>query len=112
MIVDSGMNDLIRPTLYRAHHPILPVLEPAGPQRQIVDIVGPVCESGDYFAEARELPAVAPGDLLAITHAGAYGFAMSSNYNGRLRPAEVLVSGAEYRVIRKRQVLADLLPQV
>jgi diaminopimelate decarboxylase len=111
-IVDAGMTDLLRPALYDAHHPILPVIEPGDAQRQFVDIVGPVCETGDYLARERPLPPLQTGDLLAITQAGAYGFAMSSNYNGRLRPAEVLVNGEQFRIIRRRQEYADLLPDV
>ncbi len=102
IIVDAGMTDLIRPTLYQAHHPIVPIMEP-GDEYQIVDIVGPICETGDFLARDRSLPATGQGDLLAVLHAGAYGFAMSSNYNGHLRPAEVLVDGDTFRVIRRRQ---------
>ena len=112
VIVDAGMNDLIRPTLYQAHHPILPIRQPQMETTTLVDIVGPVCESGDFVAKDRALPAVHAGELLAITHAGAYSFAMSSNYNGRLRPAEVMIAGDSYRIIRKRQSLTDLLPQL
>jgi diaminopimelate decarboxylase len=108
-IVDAGMTDLLRPALYDAHHPILPVIEPDDAKTQLVDVVGPVCETGDYLARERPLPPVQPGDLLAITQAGAYGFAMSSNYNGRLRAAEVLVNGDQYRLIRRRQAYGDLL---
>ena len=107
------MNDLIRPALYQAHHQILPVRQArtaGGP----VDIVGPVCESGDFFARGRELPPVKPGDLLAILDAGAYGMTLSSNYNTRPRPAEVLVEGAKgaegtaSRLIRRRETHRDL----
>jgi diaminopimelate decarboxylase len=108
-IVDAGMTDLLRPALYDAHHPILLVIEPDDAKTQLVDVVGPVCETGDYLARERPLPPVQPGDLLAITQAGAYGFAMSSNYNGRLRAAEVLVNGDQYRLIRRRQAYGDLL---
>ncbi len=102
------MTDLIRPTLYQAYHPILPVK--ANEQTsQTVDVVGPICESSDFLARERSLPPVKRGDLLAILHAGAYGFAMSSNYNGHLRPAEVLVDGDSFRVIRARQTYDSLL---
>lgn len=109
VITDAGMNDLIRPTLYQAHHEIVPVQEPsAGARPQTVDVVGPVCESGDFFARARSLPPVAAGDLLAILDAGAYGMSLSSNYNTRMRPAEVLVDGETHRLIRRRETLRDL----
>ena len=108
IIADAGMSDLIRPTLYQAHHPIAPVLErPGAPV--VVDLVGPICESSDFLARERALPPLEPGDLLAVLHAGAYGYAMSSNYNGHLRPAEVLVEGDTFRVIRRRQTYDDLL---
>lgn len=110
VIVDAGMNDLLRPALYDAHHPIWPVVQPSGAAPEAVDVVGPICESGDWLGRERSLPPVRPGDLLAILQAGAYGFAMSSQYNGRLRPAEVLVSGSTFRTIRHRQTLSDLLP--
>ncbi|WP_089407520.1 diaminopimelate decarboxylase [Granulicella rosea] len=107
VITDAGMNDLIRPSLYQAHHQILPVKQAAGASAP-VDIVGPVCESGDFFARDREMPASKPGDLLAILDAGAYGMSLTSNYNTRPRPAEVLVDGDEARVIRRRETLKDL----
>lgn len=108
VIADAGMTDLIRPTLYQAYHPIAPVAaSDAAPVT--VDIVGPVCETSDFLARDRPLPPVAGGDLLAVFHAGAYGFAMSSNYNGHLRPAEVLVEGGSFRVIRRRQTCEALL---
>ena len=108
VIADAGMTDLIRPTLYQAHHPIAPVAErPGAPV--VVDLVGPICESSDFLARERLLPPLEPGDLLAVLHAGAYGYAMSSNYNGHLRPAEVLVEGDSFRVIRRRQTYDDLL---
>ncbi|MDQ6809458.1 MAG: diaminopimelate decarboxylase [Verrucomicrobiota bacterium] len=107
-IVDAGMNDLIRPALYQSYHEIVPLREPAtGPQRQI-DVVGPVCESGDFFAQDREMPPLEEGDLVAIMSAGAYGFVMASNYNSRPLPAEVLVSGERFAVIRERQTNEDL----
>jgi diaminopimelate decarboxylase len=108
VITDAGMNDLIRPTLYQAYHEIVPVKPREGKQR-IVDVVGPICESGDFFAHDRELAPVEPGDLIAILDAGAYGMAESSNYNTRLRPPEVLVEGAQARLIRRRETMADLL---
>lgn len=108
VIVDAGMTDLIRPALYQAYHEILPVVERQGPE-MVMDVVGPVCETSDFLARDRTLPPLTAGDLLAVSHAGAYGFAMSSNYNGRLRPAEVLVAGDEYEVIRRRETYEDLL---
>ena len=107
VITDAGMNDLIRPALYQAHHQILPVRQ-ATASSLPVDIVGPVCESGDFFARDRALPPVKPGDLLAILDAGAYGMTQSSNYNSRPRPAEVLVDGTESRLIRRRETHRDL----
>jgi diaminopimelate decarboxylase len=108
VVVDAAMNDLIRPSLYQAEHQIVP-LTVSDSEREVVDIVGPVCESGDFFARGRELPTVAEGELLAILDAGAYGMALSSNYNTRPRPAEVLVRGKSARVIRKRETTADLM---
>ena len=108
VIVDAAMNDLIRPALYQAHHEILPVRPRAGKPRA-VDVVGPICESGDFFAHDRSLPPLEPGDLIALLDAGAYGMAQSSNYNTRLRPPELLVEGAKARLIRRRETMADLL---
>jgi diaminopimelate decarboxylase len=108
VITDAAMNDLIRPALYQAHHEIVPVKKRAGKPR-IVDVVGPICESGDFFAHDRALPPVEPGDLVAILDAGAYGMAQSSNYNTRMRPAEVLVEGAKAKLIRRRETIDDLL---
>jgi diaminopimelate decarboxylase len=109
-IVDSGMNDLIRPALYHGFHEIVPVDEPStSTKRQKIDIVGPVCESGDFFALDREMPEVNERDLLAIMSAGAYGFAMASNYNSRPLPAEALVQGNKFALIRKRQTNEDLV---
>ena len=108
VITDAAMNDLIRPALYQAHHEIVPVREREGKQLT-VDVVGPICESGDFFAHDRKLAPLEPGDLIAILDAGAYGMAQSSNYNTRLRPAEVLVEGATARLIRRRETMADLL---
>jgi len=107
VIVDAGMNDLIRPPLYGAYHHILPVRETA--EIIIGDVVGPVCETTDFFAVQRSLPAVRPGDLLAVMSAGAYGFVMASNYNSRCRPAEVMVDGAAHRLVRRRETPEDLL---
>jgi diaminopimelate decarboxylase len=121
VIVDAGMNDLIRPTLYEGYHHIWPVkpdaaniprersraFEPAN--GEIVDVVGPICESGDYLAKGRMLPPTQRGDLLAVFTAGAYGFAMSSNYNNRPRVPEILVDGNEFRIIRRRETLDDLI---
>ncbi len=122
VIVDAGMNDLIRPALYESYHEIVPVKTGSGdsPSRHMsetksastidtVDIVGPVCESGDFFALDREIPAVSEGDLLAIMSAGAYGFTMASNYNSRPLPAEILVRGGDAKLIRKRQTWEDLI---
>ncbi len=108
VIVDAAMNDLIRPALYQAYHEIVPVAKRAGRPRT-VDVVGPVCESGDFFARDRKLGRVEPGDLVALLDAGAYGMAQSSNYNTRLRPAEVLVEGKRARLIRRRETMEDLL---
>jgi diaminopimelate decarboxylase len=109
VIVDAGMNDLIRPALYQSYHEVVPVREPAAGAREQVDLVGPVCESGDFFAEDRELPPVEEGELVALMSAGAYGFVMASNYNSRPFPAEVLVRGDRFRVVRERQTYADLV---
>jgi diaminopimelate decarboxylase len=110
LIVDAAMNDLIRPALYGAYHAIAPVSRnPASKKTEVADIVGPVCETGDFFARDRELPQVNEGDLLAILDAGAYGMAQTSNYNTRPRPAEILVSGKSAKVIRKRETVSDLL---
>jgi diaminopimelate decarboxylase len=110
LIVDAAMNDLIRPVLYSAYHEIVPVTQnDAASKSAVVDVVGPVCETGDFFARDRELPAVAEGDLLAILDVGAYGMVLSSNYNSRPRPAEVLVSGKSGKLIRQREKLSDVL---
>jgi diaminopimelate decarboxylase len=127
-IVDAGMNDLIRPALYEAYHEIVPVREPGGTcslpsqnvrddtevvpsETQKIDIVGPVCESGDFLALEREMPPLREGDLLAVMSAGAYGFVMASNYNSRPLPAEALVQGDTFRLIRKRQSWGDLIKE-
>ncbi len=108
VVVDAGMNDLERPSRYQAHHEIIPVAAPGGTER-LVDIVGPICESGDFLALGRMLPPVEPGDRLAILGAGAYGFVMSSNYNDRPRPPEVLVEAGRWEVVRRRESIDDLL---
>jgi diaminopimelate decarboxylase len=122
VIVDAAMNDLIRPTLYEAYHFIWPVKPdnaknvPAARDESLlpadgetVDVVGPICESGDYLAKARTLPRTGRGDLLAVFTAGAYGFVMSSNYNSRPRAAEVLVDGGSHKIIRRRETYDDLI---
>jgi diaminopimelate decarboxylase len=110
VIVDAAMNDLIRPALYNAHHDIQPVAEPAaGAVSEVVDVVGPVCESADFLAKERPLPPVAEGELLAIRSAGAYGFAMASNYNARPRAAEVLVQGDRFQVVRRRESYEEMI---
>lgn len=109
VIVDAAMNDLARPSLYNAYHGIQAVRPRAGASTLVGDVVGPICESGDFLAKDRELPAVEPGDLLAVMSAGAYGFSMSSNYNARPRPAEVLVRGDRYAIIRDRESYEDLI---
>jgi diaminopimelate decarboxylase len=108
LVVDAGMNDLIRPALYDAHHEIVPVARRAG-RMETVDVVGPICESGDFFAHDRRLPHLQEGDLLAIRDVGAYGMSLASNYNSHPRPAEVLVDGKSARVIRRRERVADLV---
>jgi diaminopimelate decarboxylase len=109
MIVDAAMNDLIRPSLYDAFHDLWPVSRGRGRKKAKVDVVGPVCESGDFLAKDREVADLAPGDLLAVMSAGAYGFVMSSNYNSRPRAAEVLVDGRRVIVARRREKLSDLI---
>lgn len=107
VIVDAAMNDLIRPSLYDAYHEIHSVQQIS--EQETVDVVGPVCESGDFFARERSIPQVKPGDLLLIGSAGAYGFTMSSNYNARPRAAEVLIHGANARIVRRRETYEDLV---
>ena len=119
VIVDAGMNDLVRPALYGSHHEVLPVRrrqqegeEPAGGTGELVDVVGPVCESGDFLALGRdcvELQSAGEGDLLAVLGAGAYAFAMASNYNSRGRAAEVMVQGGRAQVVRRRETREDLV---
>ncbi len=108
LIVDAGMNDLIRPSLYDAYHDIRPVVEPKAADQGVFDVVGPICESGDFLAKDRAMPAVNQGDLLAVMSAGAYGFSMSSNYNSRPRAAEVMVKESEFFVVRERETYGDL----
>ncbi|MDQ3999618.1 MAG: diaminopimelate decarboxylase, partial [Actinomycetota bacterium] len=107
LVADAGMNDLLRPSLYDAYHEVRPVRD--GAAAIPADLVGPVCESGDYLARDRDLPDAAEGDLLALMGAGAYGFSMASNYNSRPRPAEVLVRGNRWATVREREYLADLI---
>jgi diaminopimelate decarboxylase len=108
IVVDGAMNDLIRPALYGSYHEIRPVVERSG-EKIVADIVGPICESGDFFAKDREILRPQTGDLLAVMSAGAYGFIMASNYNSRPRAAEVLVDGENFYVVRKRESLEDLI---
>jgi diaminopimelate decarboxylase len=112
LVVDAAMNDLVRPSLYGAHHEIVPATprpDSAGAFHGVMDVVGPVCETGDFFARDRELGALAPGDLLAILDAGAYGMSLASNYNTRGRAAEVLVDGKKVRLVRRREGFADMI---
>jgi diaminopimelate decarboxylase len=113
LVVDAAMNDLLRPSLYHAHHEIVPVLvsDKSSEQgtRETVDVVGPICETGDFFARDRELPIMQEGDLLALLDVGAYGMVLASNYNSRPRPAEVLVDGKSIKVIRRRETMAELV---
>lgn len=112
IIVDAAMNDLARPSLYGSYHAIKAVTPPAPPFKGgeiIVDVVGPICESGDFFAKDRELPHFKSGDLMAIMSAGAYGFSMSSNYNSRPRAVEVMVTGNKFKIIRERESYKDLI---
>ena len=111
VIVDSGMSDLIRPSLYEAYHKIVPVrvAENSSETCEKVDIVGPICESGDFLGKDRFLPQVSRGDLLAVMGAGAYGFTMSSNYNARPRPAEVMVIGKDFYIVRRHETYKDLV---
>ncbi|WP_130472685.1 diaminopimelate decarboxylase [Candidatus Magnetaquicoccus inordinatus] len=109
IILDAGMNDLIRPALYGAYHTLLPVERRFGQEERVADVVGPICESGDFFAHDRLLPPFQEGDLLAVRSAGAYGFTMSSNYNTRPRVAEVMVRGDRFAVVRQRETIAQIL---
>jgi diaminopimelate decarboxylase len=107
IIVDAGMNDLARPSLYGSYHQVCPVVQ--GPRDMVpASLVGPICESGDFLARDRKLPAFCPGELVAVMSAGAYGFSMSSNYNARPRVPEILVQGDKFYVIRKRETYRQL----
>ena len=108
VVVDGGMNDLIRPSLYDSYHEVRAVCE-HGETRRIADLVGPICESGDFFAKDRAMPNLERGDLVAVMSAGAYGFVMSSNYNSKPKAAEVLVDGENFHIIRERETLDDLV---
>ena len=108
IVVDAAMNDLIRPSLYQSHHDIVPVRKSAR-GKILADVVGPICESGDFLARDREMGDVLPGDLLAVATVGAYGFVAASNYNARVRPSEVLIEGAQWRTIRERETYEDLI---
>ena len=108
IVVDAGMNDLMRPALYGSYHEIMPVRDDPG-ERPEADVVGPLCETGDFLAQDRKMPDVQPGELLAILAAGAYGFVLSSNYNTRPRAAEVLVHGSAAELIRPRETLEQLM---
>lgn len=109
LIVDAAMNDLIRPSLYGAHHEIVPIMQSSSKRTIPYDVVGPICETGDFFARDRQLPKIAEGGLVAILDAGAYGMSISSNYNARARAAEVLVDGKSSRLIRRRETMKDML---
>jgi diaminopimelate decarboxylase len=109
VITDAGMNDLLRPALYQAHHPVRTVGDATGAAMEVVDVVGPICETGDFFAWERPVAGAAPGALLAIGGAGAYGFSMSSQYNSRRRAAEVLVDGDRWGLVRARERMDDLI---
>ena len=109
VVVDAGMNDFIRPALYGAYHEVLPTVQGSRLKTQLCDVVGPICENADVLAHRRRLPILQPGEFVAVLGTGAYGFTMASNYNGRPRPAEVLVKGTRYRVTRRRETLNDLI---
>jgi diaminopimelate decarboxylase len=113
VIVDAAMNDLARPSLYGAHHDILPVMRKDGQagenETEKADVVGPICETGDFLAKDRQLPVFKQGELMAVMSSGAYGFTMSSNYNSRPRAAEVLVSEDQFYVIRERETYETLI---
>jgi diaminopimelate decarboxylase len=111
LVVDAAMNDLLRPSLYRAYHEIVRVRTGASGEEphETVDVVGPICETGDFFARDRDLPIAQEGDLLALLDTGAYGMVLASNYNTRPRPAEILVDGKSVKVIRRRETIADLI---
>jgi diaminopimelate decarboxylase len=109
VIVDAAMNDLIRPALYESYHEIIPVAAKDARRKVVVDVVGPVCESGDFLAQGRKVAAVEEDALLAVMSAGAYGMSMASNYNARPRPAEVMVNGSRYELVRRRESVKDLI---
>jgi diaminopimelate decarboxylase len=109
VITDAGMNDLLRPSHYSSYHRVEPAARIPGREMVAVDVVGPICESGDFLALNRPIPRVEPGELLAIGTTGAYGFSMASTYNARPRPAEVMVAGEEYRLVRRRETYDDLV---
>ena len=109
VVIDAAMNDLIRPTLYEAHHEILPVSEKAKGNNVLVDVVGPICETGDFIALGRKLPLFAAGDLVAVMSAGAYGAVQAGTYNSRQLVPEVLVRGDQFAVIRERQSYDELI---
>jgi len=108
IIVDAGMNDLIRPSFYDAYHKIIPVKK-SGSKKSLYDIVGPICETGDFLGKSRELPVLKQNDLLGILCAGAYGFSMSSQYNSRCRAAEILVDKSDFKIIRRKETYRDLI---
>jgi diaminopimelate decarboxylase len=108
VIVDAGMNDLVRPSYYGSYHQILPVKEESR-EEIVADVVGPICESSDFLAKERKMPKVNPGELIAVMSAGAYGFSMSTNYNSRPRVAEVIVRDDQMFVIRRRENYEDLI---
>lgn len=108
VVIDAAMNDLIRPALYGAHHEVLPVRPREGPP-ETIDLVGPICETGDFLARDRAVSPLEPGDLVALRDAGAYGYSMASNYNSRPRPAEVLIEGGAARLVRRRESIEDLV---
>jgi len=108
VIVDAGMNDLVRPSYYGSYHQILPVKEEAR-EEIVADVVGPICESSDFFAKGRRIPGLRAGELVAVMSAGAYGFVMASNYNTRPRPAEVIVDGDSFYIVRERETFDDLI---
>lgn len=108
LLVDAAMNDLMRPALYQAEHPIVPVRARPGRPEQVVDVVGPICETGDFLGRGRSLPALDPGDVLAVLAAGAYGASMASNYNSRPKPAEVMVDGETVTIVRRRETFAQM----
>jgi diaminopimelate decarboxylase len=108
IVVDGGMNDLLRPALYGSYHEIWPADRHSGPMRT-ADVVGPLCETGDFLARERDLPELMPGDLVAVMDVGAYGYVLASNYNNRPRPAEILVEGGTARLIRRRETFDDLM---